>query len=261
MASMHAASAPVRAVRTPAGDPAWLVSGYDEVRALIADSRLSWTTSAAGASRYSQAAAMVICEVLGVPPQDRTEFRIWSDEAACTTDRDRAQAGRDQLHTYMAALIEDKRAHPGQDVHTDLVAAADAQGHDPQKVVVRLAAGLLFAGHETTVGAKIGLIVDSLQIQSIDDQDVGYIQAMAAPHNAAIQREAQIAQARANQAAAEAQQESQRNNVIVLNGTDGLGDLTAGLISQGLRIFDSVRQNLGNDAPGTAPAMGQDGDR
>jgi cytochrome P450 len=214
MASMHAASAPVRTVRTPAGDPAWLVSGYDEVRALIADSRLSWTTSAAGASQCSQAAmmghpdapgqnsgagmsfakvlarsfaprrikqlrprvqqlcddlldelaaqtppvdfhkavsfplpAMVICEVLGVPPQDRTEFRIWSDEAACKTDRDRAQAGRDQLHTYMiAALIEDKRAHPGQDVLTDLVAAADAQGHDPQKVVVRLAAGLLFAG-------------------------------------------------------------------------------------------------------------------
>ncbi|ADJ45478.1 hypothetical protein AMES_3654 [Amycolatopsis mediterranei S699] len=36
MASMHAASAPVRAVRTPAGDPAWSVNGYDEVRALIA---------------------------------------------------------------------------------------------------------------------------------------------------------------------------------------------------------------------------------
>ena len=59
--------------------------------------------------------------------------------------------------------------------------------------------------------AKIGLTVDSLQIQSIDDMKLGYIAAMAAPHNAAIQREAQIAQARANQAAAEAEQESQRN--------------------------------------------------
>jgi flotillin len=58
--------------------------------------------------------------------------------------------------------------------------------------------------------AKIGLTVDSLQIQSIDDNNIGYIQAMAAPHNAAIQRQAQIAQAQANQAAAEAQQESQR---------------------------------------------------
>ena len=58
--------------------------------------------------------------------------------------------------------------------------------------------------------AKIGLSVDSLQIQSIDDMNTGYIDAMAAPHNAAIQRQAQIAQAQANQAAAEAQQESQR---------------------------------------------------
>jgi uncharacterized membrane protein YqiK len=58
--------------------------------------------------------------------------------------------------------------------------------------------------------AKIGLAVDSLQIQSIDDMNTGYIDAMAAPHNAAIQRQAQIAQAQANQAAAEAQQQSQR---------------------------------------------------
>src|SRR6266566_5206017 len=58
--------------------------------------------------------------------------------------------------------------------------------------------------------AKIGLSVDSLQIQSIDDMNSGYIDAMAAPHRAAIQRQAKIAQAQANQAAAEAEQESQR---------------------------------------------------
>jgi len=57
---------------------------------------------------------------------------------------------------------------------------------------------------------KMGLIVDSLQIQSIDDLGAGYIDAMASPHNAAIQRQAKIAQAQANQAAAEAEQESQR---------------------------------------------------
>ena len=58
--------------------------------------------------------------------------------------------------------------------------------------------------------AKIGLSVDALQIQSIDDMKLGYIAAMAAPHNAAIQRDAQIAQAVANKRAAEAEQESQR---------------------------------------------------
>ncbi|HUD37464.1 MAG TPA: SPFH domain-containing protein [Streptosporangiaceae bacterium] len=58
--------------------------------------------------------------------------------------------------------------------------------------------------------AKIGLSVDSLQIQSIDDMNTGYIDAMAAPFNAAIQRQAQIAQAQARQASAEAEQQSQR---------------------------------------------------
>jgi flotillin len=57
---------------------------------------------------------------------------------------------------------------------------------------------------------SIGLSVDSLQIQSIDDMGAGYIAAMAAPNNAAIQRQAKIAQAAADQAAAEAQQASAR---------------------------------------------------
>jgi flotillin len=59
--------------------------------------------------------------------------------------------------------------------------------------------------------ARIGLTVDALQIQSIDDDGLGYISAMSAPHNAAIQQMAQIAQAQANQKSAEAEQESQRN--------------------------------------------------
>ncbi|CAM5734025.1 hypothetical protein STENM223S_05436 [Streptomyces tendae] len=33
-------------------------------------------------------------------------------------------------------------------------------------------------------------------------------------------------------------------NVNVLNGADGLGEIAAGLVSQGLTILDSVRQNL-----------------
>ena len=58
--------------------------------------------------------------------------------------------------------------------------------------------------------AKIGLIVDALQIQSIDDLNSGYIDAMASPLRAAIQRQAKIAQAQANQASAEAEQQSNR---------------------------------------------------
>jgi flotillin len=57
---------------------------------------------------------------------------------------------------------------------------------------------------------KIGLTIDALQIQSIDDGQLGYISALSAPHNAAIQQAAKIAQSQANQAAAEAEQQSQR---------------------------------------------------
>jgi flotillin len=70
--------------------------------------------------------------------------------------------------------------------------------------------------------ARIGLTVDSLQIQSIDDMKSGYVDAMSKAQRAEVQRQAavaqaesdkatQIAQAQAQQAAAEAQQESARN--------------------------------------------------
>ncbi|MFL6139766.1 MAG: SPFH domain-containing protein [Frankiaceae bacterium] len=59
--------------------------------------------------------------------------------------------------------------------------------------------------------ANLGLAVDSLQIQSIDDKGSGYIKALAAPHQARVNQAAQIAQAQADQASAEAQQLSLRN--------------------------------------------------
>ncbi|MBV8086526.1 MAG: flotillin family protein [Chloroflexi bacterium] len=52
---------------------------------------------------------------------------------------------------------------------------------------------------------KLGLIVDSLQIQEIDDP-TGYIANLAKPHAAAVMREARIAQAQADQEATEREQ-------------------------------------------------------
>ena len=59
--------------------------------------------------------------------------------------------------------------------------------------------------------ARIGLAVDSLQISSIDDKGAGYIRALAAPHQARVNQEANIAQAVADQASAQARQVSARN--------------------------------------------------
>src|SRR5207249_6291686 len=52
---------------------------------------------------------------------------------------------------------------------------------------------------------KLGLIVDSLQIQEIDDP-TGYITNLARPHAAAVASQARIAQADADRAATESEQ-------------------------------------------------------
>jgi flotillin len=59
--------------------------------------------------------------------------------------------------------------------------------------------------------ATLGLVVDSLQIESIDDQGSGYIKALSQTHVAAVHQTAAIAQSAADQAAAQARQESDRN--------------------------------------------------
>jgi flotillin len=46
-------------------------------------------------------------------------------------------------------------------------------------------------------------------------------------------------------------------NVTVLNGSDGLGEIAAGLVSQGLTILESVRRGVG--VPPTDGSSGQSG--
>lgn len=67
--------------------------------------------------------------------------------------------------------------------------------------------------------ANLGLAVDSLQIKRIGDLGSGYIDALSAPQRAAVEREAKIAQARADQAAVEAQQASARQQAEYARAT------------------------------------------
>ena len=49
-------------------------------------------------------------------------------------------------------------------------------------------------------------------------------------------------------------------NVNVLNGADGLGQIAAGLVGQGLTIFDSVKKNIAsNEAPVALPQDSENG--
>src|SRR5205807_3561043 len=60
----------------------------------------------------------------------------------------------EQLRGYMSALIERKRRNPAEDVLSDLAVASDeAGGATTYEDMAMLGAGLLFAGHETTVAA------------------------------------------------------------------------------------------------------------
>ncbi|MGQ0577022.1 MAG: cytochrome P450 [Pseudonocardia sp.] len=98
--------------------------------------------------------ALVICEILGVPFADRDDFRRWSDEAADMTDQARSLGGLGALWQYMTGLVAAKLDQPGDDVLSALFAAhrADPDGFGLTDVA-KLGAGLLFAGHETTVAA------------------------------------------------------------------------------------------------------------
>ncbi len=98
--------------------------------------------------------SLVICEILGVPYADREDFRRWSDDAADMTDQARSFGGLAALWHYMTGLVTSKLDVPGDDVLSALVAAHRA---DPDDLTLdgaaQLGAGLLFAGHETTVAA------------------------------------------------------------------------------------------------------------
>ena len=72
------------------------------------------------------------------------------------------------------------------------------------------------SGHEME---KLGLIIDSLQIQEIEDP-TGYIKALAAPHTAAVQRDARIAQAAAERSATEAEAEANARKAEAIRNTN-----------------------------------------
>src|SRR5690348_6617696 len=67
--------------------------------------------------------------------------------------------------------------------------------------------------HAGTEMEKLGLIVDSMQIQEIADP-TGYIKNLALPHAAAVEREARIARAQADREATEKEQEAEAQKAL-----------------------------------------------
>lgn len=96
----------------------------------------------------------VICSLLGVPPADQHLFRTWSEAIVSTTSLtpQQIQEYMTNLHAYMAGLIAQRRTTPTDDLIGALVRARDDDNDRlTEQEMVQLAAGLLAAGHETTV--------------------------------------------------------------------------------------------------------------
>ncbi|WP_199854961.1 cytochrome P450 family protein [Streptomyces dioscori] len=95
----------------------------------------------------------VICELLGVPELDRTEFRKISNEVVVPSDPEIMQDAFARLAGYLDGLIEDKRsAGPGGDLLSELIRTTAEDGDRLSPDELRgMAFVLLVAGHETTV--------------------------------------------------------------------------------------------------------------
>ncbi|MFF5549682.1 cytochrome P450 family protein [Streptomyces olivaceoviridis] len=97
---------------------------------------------------------IVICDLLGVPPEDRTRMQHLSTTVAQTgfgEDAKRAQQQAEEgLHAYFTDLLTAKRERPGDDLLSALIAARDNDGGLTESELVSTAFLLMFAGHKTT---------------------------------------------------------------------------------------------------------------
>jgi cytochrome P450 len=103
----------------------------------------------------------VICEMLGVPVEDRERFKGWSLDIARGLDSvwlppeseipKRSGAARHAIGDYMRELIAERRAAPRGDLLSALIAAEEAGDKLSEDELIATCILLLIAGHETTV--------------------------------------------------------------------------------------------------------------
>ncbi len=94
----------------------------------------------------------VICELLGVPFQDREDFRTWSGQAVSSIDPSVRASSTQAMTSYIAGLLAGKREKPADDLLSALIHTADEDGDRLSgEELIGMAWLLLVAGHETTV--------------------------------------------------------------------------------------------------------------
>ena len=106
----------------------------------------------------------VICELLGVPPEDQHTFHGWICALFDSgTDRAAVRAANKALSAYLMALLKAKRARPDGGLVSALVAARDDGNQLTDAQLLGTITLLLVAGHETTVNLIASAAVALLQ--------------------------------------------------------------------------------------------------
>lgn len=116
----------------------------------------------------------VICELLGVPFEDRSDFQRWTKlliGGAATTEEEVVVAGT-EMSEYLRRLVQAKRAEPGEDLLSGLVHTRDEDDDRfTEQELVSMAFLLLVAGHETTVNlianGTLALLRNPVQMRAL----------------------------------------------------------------------------------------------
>ncbi|MEU8682111.1 cytochrome P450 [Streptomyces sp. NPDC048611] len=106
----------------------------------------------------------VICDMLGVPAEDRDRFSYWSDNFLNLTrySAQERQTAVGELVAYMSGHIAAKRAEPTDDLLSSLIEESSGEGEAlTDAELLGTGIGLLVAGHETTAN-MIGKMVAML---------------------------------------------------------------------------------------------------
>ncbi|HWC37701.1 MAG TPA: cytochrome P450, partial [Acidimicrobiales bacterium] len=98
----------------------------------------------------------VMCQLLGVPPEDHLRFARWGDALThvlsleLSMHLDEVNGALVGLNDYLAGLIAERQRTPRQDLVSELIAAGDDGDRLSPLELGALLGGLLFAGYDTT---------------------------------------------------------------------------------------------------------------
>lgn len=97
---------------------------------------------------------IVICEMLGIPTEDRDKFRIWSNsmiEGSNSKYAENLEQHMRDFTQYLKQRIAVVRENPGDDLISELIIAEEQGDKLSEKELYGVVALLIIAGHETTV--------------------------------------------------------------------------------------------------------------